>query len=103
MLEYMEKSEFYEGDSEVVIEPILLEWDQKIVFVTSDESTFYANDGKNDLWLMKEENYIRKKGTGSSIMVSEFQCPCHGTMRSAGWTSRKLFKAGGLTSAWCSS
>lgn len=101
MLEYMERSEFYQGDDqEEVLEPLLKENEQKIVFVTHDESTFYANDGKEDLWLMDGENYIRKKGTGSSIMVSEFQCPCHGTMKIKAWTSRKLFKAGEGRDGW---
>ena len=27
-------------------------------------------------------------------MVSEFQCPCHGTMRIKNWKSRKLFYTG---------
>lgn len=33
-------------------------------------------------------------------MVSEFQCPCHGTMRIEGWTSRRLFKAGSNRDGW---
>ncbi|KAG2204123.1 hypothetical protein INT47_011606 [Mucor saturninus] len=95
MVEYMKRSEFYAGNNEEeVLEPILDEGMKQIVFVTHDESTFYANDGKDDLWLLEGENHIRKKGPGSSIMVSEFQCPCHGTMKSAGWTSRRFFKAG---------
>lgn len=101
MIKYMERSEFYEGDNqEVILEPVLEEGIKKIVFVTHDESTFYANDGKSDFWLLDDENYIRKKGQGSSIMISEFQCPCHGTMRSAGWTSRRVFEAGKGREGW---
>ena len=101
MLEYMERSEFYEGENqEVVVEPVLKEGSKKIVFVTHDESTFFANDGKSVFWLLDGENHIRKKGPGSSIMVSEFQCPCHGTMRIEGWLSRKLFYAGGDREGW---
>ncbi len=40
-----------------------------MIFVTHDECTFYANDGKNDIWLEEGENYIRKKKVGASIMV----------------------------------
>lgn len=101
MLGYMRRSEFYEGDEEeVVIEPVLKEGERKVVFVTHDESTFYANDGKNDLWLQQGENYLRKKGVGLSIMVSEFQCPCHGTMRYGDKSSRHLFKAGTNREGW---
>ena len=101
MVDYMHRSEFYEGDQEEnVLEPVLLEGEEKVVFVTHDESTFYANDGKNDIWSLEGESSIRKKGPGSSIMVSEFQCPCHGTMKLGGWTSRKLFKAGESRDGW---
>lgn len=101
MIEYMTRSDFYEGEQlQNVIEPDLQDGHKKIVFVTHDESTFYANDGKNTLWLKEGDNYIRKKGVGQSIMVSEFQCPCHGTMRSGNWTSRRLFKAGGNREGW---
>lgn len=101
MIKYMERSEFFEGeDMEKVLKPVLEDGEQQIVFVTHDESTFYANDGKREFWLKEEENYIRKKGQGSSIMVSEFQCPCHGTMRYGGKTSREFFKAGGDREGW---
>jgi hypothetical protein len=62
--------------------------------VTHDESTFYANDGKEKGWFQQGETQLRGKGPGLSIMVSEFQCPCHGTMRYDGQISRKLFYAG---------
>jgi hypothetical protein len=101
LMEYMKKMDFYTGDNEeLVLEPVLEENEKKIVLVTHDESTFYANDGKNDLWMLEGENHIRKKGPGSSIMVSEFQCPCHGTMKIEGWTSRTLFKAGDGREGW---
>lgn len=102
MMEYMENMEFYTGENEENILEIegWKEGDKKFVFVTHDESTFYANDGKKDLWLLDGENYIRKKGPGSSIMVSEFQCPCHGTMKIQGWSSRTLFKAGDSREGW---
>jgi len=104
MMDYMARSDCYEGENQdQIIPPKLAEGVSKVVFVTHDESTFYANDGKNDLWLEHGENYIRKKGAGQSIMVSEFQCPCHGTMRSANWTSRRLFKAGTDREGWWTS
>lgn len=104
MLSYMEKTGFYAGENEEeVMEPVLNFGEKKLVFVTHDKSTFYANDGKRDLWLLEGENYIRKKGSGSSIMVSEFQCPCHGTIKIEGWPSRTLFKVGDSKEGWCTS
>lgn len=104
MVQYMELSEFYEGDNmETVLEPVIEQGKQKIVFVTHDESTFYANDGKNNLWLAEGETLIRKKGQGSSLMVSEFQCPCHGTMRDKGWIARTFLKAGVGRDGWWTS
>ena len=101
MMGYMEKMDFYTGENEEnILEPTLEDGDKKLVFVTQDESTFYANDGKNDLWLEDGENHIRKKGPGSSIMISEFQCPCHGTMKIANWSSRTKFKAGDSREGW---
>jgi hypothetical protein len=72
---------------------------QKIVMVTHDESTFYANDGMNKIWLLNnmESQPLIPKGQGQSVMVSEFQCACHGTMKSPSdpnKTSRVLFEAG---------
>jgi hypothetical protein len=62
--------------------------------VTHDESTFYSNDGKEKSWFMEQEVQLQPKGPGGSIMVSEFQCACHGTMRYNGQVSRTLFYAG---------
>ena len=106
MMEYIKRSDYYQGEEmDCVISPELEEGESRIVFVTHDESTFYANDGKDDLWLREGENYIRKKGTGLSIMVSEFQCSCHGTMKDpeTGSTSRVLFKAGTGREGWLTS
>lgn len=55
------------------------------------------------MWLQEDENYIRKKSMGSSIMVSEFQCPCHGTMKQMRWSSRTYFKAGDSREGWWTS
>ncbi|KAG2211566.1 hypothetical protein INT45_003504 [Circinella minor] len=92
MMEYKKlMKDFTEGS---IIEPNLEPNQQEHVLVTQDECTFYSNDSKRDMWLMEGENLLLKKNPGMSIMVSEFQCPCHGTMRIKGWTSRKLFCAG---------
>jgi hypothetical protein len=85
----------YEGDNmEVEIPPTLRPGHRRFVMVTHDESIFYANDGKEKGWFLPGEVQLRGKGLGRSLMVSEFQCPCHGTMRHNGVISRKLFEVG---------
>ena len=104
MVTYMEKMDFFSGENEEsVLEPVLEEGEKKIVLVTHDESTFYAHDSRTDMWLENDESIIRKKGPGRSIMVSEFQCPCHGTMKIRSWMSRKFFKAGSGRDGWWTS
>ena len=95
MVQYSHFMEIYdENDVTKVTPPILPEGQKQVVMVTQDESTFYSNESPANLWLLKDENPIRNKSPGRSIMVSEFQCPCHGTMRIKNWKSRKLFFAG---------
>ena len=102
MMGYKTQMESYSGDDEEIVTPPSLHSGQKqIVMVTHDESTFYANDGKQQIWIAEGETVLRKKTSGQSIMVSEFQCACHGTMRqSPAWTSRTLFEAGGNREKW---
>ncbi|KAG2214149.1 hypothetical protein INT45_012098 [Circinella minor] len=95
MVEYNHFMEKYnEDDVTKVTLPDLPEGQKQIVMVTQDESTFYSNELPTNLWLLENENPIRNKSPGGSIMVSEFQCPCHGTMRIKNWKSRKFFFAG---------
>jgi hypothetical protein len=49
--------------------------DKPIVFITHDESTFNANDGKRQFWLKNGEQKLRPKGRGKGIMVSGFLTP----------------------------
>ena len=32
------------------------------------------------IWMDEDRNVLRPKGSGRSIMVSEFLCECHGLM-----------------------
>ncbi|KAG2221800.1 hypothetical protein INT45_013296 [Circinella minor] len=102
MMGYKRQMETYSGDNEEIVTPPSLHSGQKqIVMVTHDESTFYANDGKQQTRVAEGETVLRKKTPGQSIMVSEFQCACHGTMRqSPAWMSRTLFEAGGNREKW---
>lgn len=54
----------------------------------------YGDDGKEKGWFTQGEVQIKAKGPGLSIMVSEFQCPCHGTMLYGDEVARTLFYAG---------
>jgi hypothetical protein len=49
--------------------------ERPLVFVTHDESTFHANDGKRQGWMPKGEQPIRPKHRGKGIMVSGFLTP----------------------------
>lgn len=82
IMEYRGFSETYGyEDVSVAIPPALPNNVKQHVFVTHDESTFYANDHQKYAWLKATENFIMPKSQGRSIMIAEFQCPCHGTMR----------------------
>ncbi|KAG2216602.1 hypothetical protein INT45_009567 [Circinella minor] len=97
---------YYDGHERADVVQYRKEWASKMVEynyfmekyneddVTMDESTFYCNESPINLWLLENENPIRNKSPSGSIMVSEFQCPCHGTMRIKNWKSRKFFFAG---------
>ncbi|CAG8616986.1 16706_t:CDS:2, partial [Cetraspora pellucida] len=82
MMNYRKKMEQYNGDEmEIVIPPERLEiWDTRHVLVTHDEAYFYANDDNSSFWVEDKESIIKKKGQGSTIMVSDFLCPCHGPL-----------------------
>ena len=45
------------------------------ILVTHDESTFNANDGKRQMWILNDAQPLRQKSRGRGIMVSEFLTP----------------------------
>lgn len=45
---------------------------KRLVIIDHDESTFYANDDESRAWGEPGSHYIKPKGKGSSIMVSDF-------------------------------
>ncbi|CAG8757450.1 5274_t:CDS:1, partial [Cetraspora pellucida] len=83
MMNYQKKMEQYDGDEmENVIPPEQLEiWDMCHILVTHDEVYFYANDDNSSFWVEDNESIIKKKGQGSSIMISDFLCACHDPLR----------------------
>jgi len=46
-----------------------------LVFITHDESTFNANDGKRRIWAENGKQPLRPKSKGKGIMVSAFLTP----------------------------
>ncbi|OAD78027.1 hypothetical protein PHYBLDRAFT_108288 [Phycomyces blakesleeanus NRRL 1555(-)] len=81
-MEYYQYSEKYDNVTPSLVSyPQLPEGVKQHVFVTHDESTFYANDYQKYAWVEGGESYCLPKSEGRSIVISEFQCPCHGTMR----------------------
>ena len=46
-----------------------------IIFITHDESIFSANDGRHQAWIAENGVFLRPKGKGQGIMVSDFLLP----------------------------
>lgn len=46
-----------------------------IIIITHDESIFQSNDGRHQGWLYQNHQFIRPKGKGQGIMVSDFLLP----------------------------
>lgn len=73
--------DIYDGENmDVVTAPELREGERKLVLVTHDETCFESNDAKRSVWLEGENSALRPKGSGKSLMVSQFLCQCHGNM-----------------------
>ena len=68
-------------DCEIAIQPDLDDGVRPLVLVVQDESCFSSNDGRKTIWKQKDESILRPKGSGRSLMVSEFLCECHGRLR----------------------
>jgi hypothetical protein len=48
---------------------------QPIIFITHGESIFSANDGRRQAWMKENHIFLRPKGKGKGIMVSDFLLP----------------------------
>lgn len=46
-----------------------------VIVITHDECTFFANDGIRKAWTRIGDTFLRPKGRGQGIMVSEFLLP----------------------------
>ncbi|KIJ41594.1 hypothetical protein M422DRAFT_255516 [Sphaerobolus stellatus SS14] len=95
------------------IEPLMMKWNcdgtitlpvlsnfphnKRIVWITHDESTFYAHDQRKLRWVHASEKAKPvRKGEGTSTMVSDFVSPDLGWLKSKDGLreSRVIFKAG---------
>jgi hypothetical protein len=82
MFVYKESMKDFDGDMlDIILEPQLKLGEKELVQVTHDECHFYANDGQRKIWMRKDEDILRSKHLGRSIMVSAFICPCHRLMQ----------------------
>jgi len=80
LLDLEPRMSIFQGDTMTEVEPDLGAGVKKLVMVTHDECAFHAHDAQNRLWLGKEEQVLRKKGAGKTLMISGFMCPCHGVV-----------------------
>ncbi|KAJ7159143.1 hypothetical protein C8R43DRAFT_859265, partial [Mycena crocata] len=73
----------------------------RIILVTHDESTFYANDRKNVGWTHKsDKGKPQPKGEGKSIMISDFLTPDWGRLIHDSEEARLLWWAGKNRDGW---
>ena len=68
-----------------------------LILITHDESVFSANDGKRQAWQEENRTFLRPKGKGKGIMVSEFLLPW---ARLADGKVTVLFEYGKLEGHW---
>ncbi|KIJ42811.1 hypothetical protein M422DRAFT_170581 [Sphaerobolus stellatus SS14] len=67
----------------------------RLILVTHDESTFYANDCRKTKWFCSSEKAIPlAKSEGASIMVSDFLVPEWGQLKDDEDEAQILFRAG---------
>ena len=111
MAQYESRMIPYKGDTmEIDTEnlPELKQGEKYCVLCTHDESTFYSNEGKKEIWTLNGVKSLKPKGKGQSLMISGFVCQCHGFMKGAvnvdgvvkELSSFQLFKAGVNREGW---
>jgi hypothetical protein len=71
----------FSDDLSIQINPTLENGQKLHIVVTHDESTFYANDGRQKMWLPEYEQPLIPKGLGGSIMVSDYLCETIGRLK----------------------
>ena len=70
----------FSGEKMETDEPPVDSLAPEVVWVTHDESVFYANDDGGLIWSCTEHPDLPKKSRGRSVMASDFLCACHGRL-----------------------
>ncbi|KIJ36225.1 hypothetical protein M422DRAFT_96515, partial [Sphaerobolus stellatus SS14] len=97
--EYEKRMIIYDNHGNIISTPngpaIPLQVRFKLILVTHDESTFYANDRRKTKWSHSSEKAApERKGEGASIMISDFLTPEWGRLRDDSDEAQVIFKAG---------
>ncbi|CAG8517448.1 13040_t:CDS:2, partial [Cetraspora pellucida] len=74
-------SKWHDEGCEFRIFPQLSNGEKEHVWVTHDETTFYAYDGPCAVWCPEEEQPLRKKGLGLGIHISDFMTEMIGLLK----------------------
>ena len=87
---------------EIQTEPVLPAGEKPYVLITHDETTLYANEGRNIIWMENKKKFIKPKSQGASVMISGFACSCHGFMKDdeLNLKSYQTFLAGSHREGW---
>ncbi len=79
---YKESMKDFNNDIlDIILEPQLKLGEKELVQVTHDKCHFYANDRQRKIWMRKDEDILRSKHLGYSIMISAFIYLCYGLMQ----------------------
>jgi hypothetical protein len=77
--EYLKRMVVYDRDGNVAANPTgvdVVAGKKRLILVTHDESTFYANDRRSTKWTHASDSAEpERKGEGVSIMISDFLTP----------------------------
>ncbi|KIJ42627.1 hypothetical protein M422DRAFT_254072 [Sphaerobolus stellatus SS14] len=83
--EYEKRMILYDNDGNIISTPngpAVTEVRYKLILVTHDESTYYANDCHKTKWSHSSDKPVpERKGEGASIMISDFLTPEWGRLK----------------------
>ncbi|KAF8171707.1 hypothetical protein BJ912DRAFT_833259, partial [Pholiota molesta] len=97
--EYEKRFVIYDNEGNVLSTPTGFPVPQigrfRLILITHDESTFYANDRRKTQWIKDNAKPVaERKGEGESLMASEFLTSEWGRLTHGDEEARILFKAG---------
>ncbi|KIJ31296.1 hypothetical protein M422DRAFT_186218, partial [Sphaerobolus stellatus SS14] len=97
MKEYFTRMAIYDNEGNAILPSGFAVPDGcfRLILVTHDESTFYANDRRKAKWTHKDDKAVPEpKGEGQSLMISDFLTPEWGRLVDGEEEARIVFKAG---------